>query len=109
LSWGNVTVPLFAPRARRLRVCSSWITQDSRYLISTIFASITPHFGHLNDRMPVILAEPDWAKWLGEETVTEQELLALLRLCPDEALKIWPVDNKVGNVRNTGPQLMRPL
>jgi putative SOS response-associated peptidase YedK len=56
--------------------------------------------------MPVILAEADW---LGEEPATEQELLALLRLCPDEALKIWPVDNKVGNVRNTGPQLIQPM
>jgi putative SOS response-associated peptidase YedK len=59
--------------------------------------------------MPVILAEADWPKWLGEEPATEQELLALLKPCPDEALKIWPVDNAVGNVRNTGPELIRPL
>jgi putative SOS response-associated peptidase YedK len=32
-------------------------------------------------------------------------LLALLEPCPDEALKIWPVDMAVGNVKNTGPQL----
>jgi len=65
--------------------------------------------GKLHDRMPVILAEQDWPKWLGEEAATEQELLALLKPCPDEALKIWPVDNMVGNVRNKGPQLIRPL
>ncbi len=53
--------------------------------------------------------EVDWPKWLGEEPATEQELLSLLRPCPDDALKIWPVDNKVGNVRNTGPELTRPL
>jgi hypothetical protein len=28
---------------------------------------------------------------------------------PDEWLKIWPVDNKVGNVRNTGAELVLPL
>jgi putative SOS response-associated peptidase YedK len=60
----------------------------------------------IHDRMPVILAEADWRKWLGEEPATERELLALLRPCPDEALKTWPVDNNVGNVRNTGPQLI---
>jgi len=60
----------------------------------------------LHDRMPVILAESDWAKWLGETPATEDELLAMLKPCPDTALKIWRVDNAVGNVRNTGPQLV---
>src|ERR1700752_1882359 len=60
----------------------------------------------LHDRMPVILAENDWPKWLGEEPASEEELLALLRPCPDEALKIWPVDKMVGNVRNNG-QIVR--
>ena len=63
----------------------------------------------LHDRMPVILAENDWPKWLGEEPASEQELLALLKPCPDEALKIWPVDKMVGNVRNNGPQLISPV
>ena len=59
--------------------------------------------------MPVILAEIDWLKWLGEEPVSEHELLALLKPCPDEASKIWPVDKMVGNVRNNGPQLILPV
>jgi putative SOS response-associated peptidase YedK len=63
----------------------------------------------IHNRMPVILDEADWAKWLGEEPATEQELLALLRQCPDDWLKIWPVDNKVGNVRNTGAELKLPI
>jgi putative SOS response-associated peptidase YedK len=53
----------------------------------------------------VILDESDWPKWLGEEPATDQELLALLRPCPDERLNIWRADNEVGNVRNTGPEL----
>ena len=60
----------------------------------------------LHDRMPVILAEEDWAKWIGEERMTEEELLALLKPCPDEALKIWPVGKAVGNVKNNGPELI---
>jgi hypothetical protein len=63
----------------------------------------------LHDSMPVILAEADWPKWLGETPATEAELLALLKPCPDEALKTWPVDKAVGNVKNTGPQLAMPL
>jgi putative SOS response-associated peptidase YedK len=65
--------------------------------------------GKLHDRMPVILAENDWPKWLGEEPASEQDLLALLKPCPDEALKIWPVDKMVGNIRNNGPQLVMPI
>jgi len=67
----------------------------------------------LHDRMPVILAESDWPKWLGETTASEDELLALLRPCPDDVLKIWPVGKEVGkavgNVKNTGPQLVMPV
>jgi putative SOS response-associated peptidase YedK len=42
----------------------------------------------LHDRMPVILLERDWPKWLGEEGACEDELLALLKSCPDDALQI---------------------
>jgi putative SOS response-associated peptidase YedK len=63
----------------------------------------------LHDRMPVILAGSDWPNWLGEQSATEEELLALLKPCPDEMLKIWPVDKAVGNVKNNGPHLMLPI
>ena len=59
--------------------------------------------------MPVILAPRDWAKWLGEEPATPGELKALLVPCPDEAVKIWPVNRtKIGNVRNKGPEVVQP-
>jgi len=63
----------------------------------------------VHNRMPVILDESDWPKWLGEQRATEAELLALLKPCRDDALKIWKVDDKVGNVKNTGPELILPL
>lgn len=63
----------------------------------------------IHDRMPVVLAESDWPKWLGEEPASEGELLALLKPSPDDILKIWPVDKAVGNVKNSGSQLIRPI
>ena len=63
----------------------------------------------LHDRMPVILDEAHWPKWLGEVPATDEELLAMLRPSPDEALKVWPVDKKVGNVRNKGAELVVPV
>jgi putative SOS response-associated peptidase YedK len=63
----------------------------------------------IHNRMPVILDDKDWPKWLGEDAAaTNEELLALLRPCPDKWLKIWAVA-KVGNVRNTGAELALPL
>ena len=43
-----------------------------------------------------VLDEADWPKWLGEEPATPDELYALLKPTPDEALKAWTVDKSVG-------------
>jgi putative SOS response-associated peptidase YedK len=60
-----------------------------------------PLIGTLHDRMPVILAKGEWAKWLGEVPATNDELKALLLPFKDDALTMWPVNRqKVGNVRN---------
>ena len=91
---------------------SSWKNPTSgEEILTCTMMTCVPNkvMDELHDRMPVILAEQDWPKWLGEEPGSEQELLALPEPCPDEALKIWPVDNAVGNVRNKGPQLIAPL
>ena len=59
--------------------------------------------------MPAILDKTDWPKWLGEEPATDEELLAMLRPSLHQALNIWPVDKKVGNVRNKGAELALPI
>src|SRR5215472_14415619 len=85
-------------------------TSGEEVLSCTILTSEPNNaMGELHDRMPVILAEIDWPKWLGEEPTSEQDLLALLRPCRDEDLKIWPVDKMVGNVKNNGSQLILPV
>jgi putative SOS response-associated peptidase YedK len=60
----------------------------------------------LHDRMPVILEKSDWPAWLGEE---ESDPVALLRPAPEGILRLWPVDKRVGNVRNDGAELLAPL
>ncbi len=56
-------------------------------------------------RMPVIIEPADWPIWLGE---TEGDVGALLRPAPEDVLRVWPVDKKVGNVKNDGPELLEP-
>ena len=88
-----------------------WKAADGEVIESCTILTTEPNklIGELHDRMPVILAEKDWPKWLGEQPTSEQDLLALLRPCRDEDLKIWPVDKMVGNVKNNGPQLVLPV
>jgi putative SOS response-associated peptidase YedK len=58
---------------------------------------------------PVILAEEDWAKWLGEEPATPEELKALLVPFKDDALTMWPVNRqRIGNVRNKDRDVALP-
>jgi putative SOS response-associated peptidase YedK len=65
--------------------------------------------GTLHDRMPVILAQDDWVKWLGEAPTTNDELKALLVPFKDDALTMWPVNRqKVGNVRNKDREVAEP-
>jgi putative SOS response-associated peptidase YedK len=65
--------------------------------------------GTLHDRMPVILPETHWAKWLGEEPATLAELKAMLVPYSDADLKLWPVNRqKLGNVRNKAEEVALP-
>ena len=57
----------------------------------------------------MILAEEDWAKWLGEEPATPEELKALLVPFKDEALTMWAVNRqRIGNVRNKDREVALP-
>jgi len=48
-------------------------------------------------------------RWLGDEPASPDELKALLVPCPDETLKLWPVNRqKVGNVRNKEREVAEP-
>jgi putative SOS response-associated peptidase YedK len=81
------------PTGEKIRSCTI-VTTDADELLAQI-----------HDRMPVIVAPDDWAKWLGEEPAGSDELKALLRPYPADRLLMWPVDRKVGNVRNESADL----
>ena len=63
----------------------------------------------IHERMPVILPPEKWSMWLGEDEVTPEQLLALLKACPEELIRVYPVGPAVGNVRNDEPGLLVPL
>ncbi|HEX4080082.1 MAG TPA: SOS response-associated peptidase [Rhizomicrobium sp.] len=61
----------------------------------------------IHNRMPVMLAQDDWPRWLG----TSEDRRALLAHAsfPAERMECWPVGKGVGNVRNEGPELVERI
>ena len=88
-----------------------WRAPDGTTIRS--FAIITTRANALaatiHDRMPVILPPACWPEWLGEIGATPAQLKAMLRPYPSEGMALWPVDKRVGNVRNDSPDLFEPV
>jgi putative SOS response-associated peptidase YedK len=63
----------------------------------------------LHNRMPVVLKPGAWPVWLGEEPADASELKALLAPFPSEEMTCWPVNARVGNVKNNDPSLIEPI
>ena len=84
-----------------------WRSSEGERLrtFATMTTNANPPLSLIQERMPVIIERKDWKIWLGEE---EGDVTALLRPLPSDRLRIWPVDRKVNNVRNDGPELLEP-
>jgi putative SOS response-associated peptidase YedK len=63
----------------------------------------------IHDRMPVLLPEREWERWLDPGFGDVDALSALLVPAPDGALVMHPVSTAVSNVRNQGPDLVTPI
>jgi putative SOS response-associated peptidase YedK len=62
----------------------------------------------IHDRMPVILGEADYDKWLGTGLVGATEAAGLLVPFGVEGMDAYPVSTRVNNVRNEGAELLLP-
>ena len=89
----------------------SWRSPAGERLRS--FAIVTTAANQLlapvHDRMPVILGPENWPLWLGEAPANPARLKALLVPYPADDMVIWPVDRRVGNVKNNDPSLIEPI
>jgi putative SOS response-associated peptidase YedK len=83
---------------------SSWL------LTATIITtSATDDVGRIHDRMPVVVADSDWERWL-DPTVSEPDAVRGLMLPAQTVpLDAYPVSTRVNSVRNNGPELIEPL
>ena len=90
---------------------STWRDEKhDAWLRSCTIVTTTPNelMARIHDRMPVVLAPGDWARWLDPTMTDTTELQRLLRPSPAAELEAYPVSSAVNNPRNKGPELTRP-
>jgi putative SOS response-associated peptidase YedK len=76
---------------------------------SLITTSANELVGRIHDRMPVILKEADYGRWLGEEPATPAELKQLLRPFAAKQMSMWPVDRRMNRPDVDDASLLEPL
>ena len=59
----------------------------------------------IHDRMPLILAPTDYARWLSEEPDPGD----LMRLFPTEPMRTWPISTRVNKTENDDPSIVEPI
>jgi putative SOS response-associated peptidase YedK len=103
--------PYFMTRADGLALGGLWSTWGSDASRRLTFSIVTlPADGDLalvHNRMPLVLAPELWEDWL-----TGADPAGLLRPPPREyaaGIELRPVSAAVGDVRNDGPELIRPV
>ena len=84
-------------------------TQTVRRTFTIVTTTPNRALTDLHDRMPVIVPEDAWARWLDPTPSDPAELLGLLLPTDDVELEIYPVERLVNDVRRDGPELIQRL
>jgi putative SOS response-associated peptidase YedK len=83
--------------------------KDGSPLLScTIITTDAPgELAEIHDRMPLVVPERDWDRWLDPDAPVDEDLLTRP---PDvHDIRMRAVSTLVNNVRNNGPELLEPV
>ncbi len=83
--------------------------KDAQPLLScTIVTTDAPgELAEIHDRMPLVVPESDWDRWLNPDAPVDEGLLAR---APDvHGIRMREVSTLVNSVRNNGPELLAPV
>lgn len=86
----------------------TWKPTEGEPVRSFTILTTTPNatMEFLHHRMPVILDPDDIPLWMGE---VDGDLRSLMKPCPDDWLKMWKVDPRVGSVKNNDADLIKEI
>lgn len=87
-----------------------WRPDDTPVFSCTIITT-TPNelVAPIHDRMPVILPQPAYALWLDPQERPASAFAGLLRPCPADDLRAYPVARLVNKPQNDSPECVQPL
>ena len=89
--WHDPKIGDDAPRIRTFTI----ITTEANDLLEPI-----------HERMPVVLPESEWDRWLDPEFQDVDTLRQLLVPAPADQFEMWPVSTLVNKADNDGPELI---
>lgn len=72
-------------------------------------ADATPNFRPIHDRMPVVIAPEDFARWLDCKTQEPREVADLMVSPQPDLFEAIPVSDLVNKVANAGPEIIAPV
>jgi len=106
---------IFRADGRPLALAGLWAgwknpeTDEVRRTFTIVTTTPNAVVAELHNRMPVIVPDEAWARWLDPRATELGELRALLEPSDEIALEIAPASRLVNDVRNDGPQLLLAL
>ena len=117
---GNVRQPyaIIRPDGRPIALAglwAGWKDEDTGEVIRSftiVTAGANDMMAPIHDRMPVMIPEEAWERWLDpsrSEGAGLAELKGLLVPSDEGWLEMYPVSRRVNNVRNDGPDLVEPI
>jgi putative SOS response-associated peptidase YedK len=95
-----------APAGRSGATRESEEAADPKLTCTIITTDAVDELGRVHDRMPLVVAEADWDRWLDPDRSAPTDLLAAP---PDiTGITMRQVSTLVNNVANNGPELIAP-
>jgi putative SOS response-associated peptidase YedK len=84
-------------------------TEQVRRTFTIVTTTPNEAMADLHDRMPVLVPDDAWDRWLRRAPAELDELLAMLQPTDEIPLRIYAVNRYVNDVRRDGPELIEPL
>ena len=106
---------IFRSDGRPLALAGLWAgwknpeTDEVRRTFTIVTTTPNAVVAELHNRMPVVVPDEAWGRWLDPRPTELGELRALLEPSDEVALEIAPASRLVNDVRNDGPQLLLAL